>query len=189
LAGISLLLRDANPIVTAVGREHLDLHVNPGEVAITATTPVTHSNASAPPSLRTDATLPVCGGRILGHGTVVTIDEVAAFARTLPRTNEGLVRGQMKFRIGRIVYLALSRDGSTMGFAFPKELRDALIESDPERFTLPRPSDLRYHWVHVLLASIDEEEMRELVEDAWAFTVPKHVIEEYVASKYGDQSG
>jgi hypothetical protein len=116
---------------------------------------------------------------------VVTADEVCAFARTLPRTNEGFVRGQVKFRIGRIVYLALSRDGSTMGFAFPKELRDALIESDPEKFALPRQSDLRYHWVHVRLAAIDEDEMRELVEDAWAFTVPKRVIEEYVASARG----
>jgi hypothetical protein len=89
----------------------------------------------------------------------------------------------MKFRIGRIVYLALSRDGSTMGFAFPKELRDALIESEPEKFSLPRPSDLRYHWVHVRLAAIDANEMRELVEDAWAFCAPKRVVEEYMASQ------
>jgi hypothetical protein len=112
---------------------------------------------------------------------VVTVDEVRAFARTLPRSSEALVRGRVKFRIGRIVYLAFSRDGSTMGFAFPKELRDALIESEPEKFALPRPSDLRYHWVHVRLAAIDLDEMRELVEDAWAFCVPKRVAEEYAA--------
>ena len=120
---------------------------------------------------------------------MVTADDVCAFARTLPRTNEGLVRGQMKFRIGRIVYLALSRDGSTLGFAFPKYLRDALIESEPKKFSLPRQSDLRYHWVHVSLAAIDEDEMRELVEDAWAFTVPKRVVEEYLASVHGRRSG
>jgi hypothetical protein len=34
---------------------------------------------------------------------VVTIDEVRAFAITLPRSSEGLVRGRVKFRIGRIV--------------------------------------------------------------------------------------
>ena len=114
---------------------------------------------------------------------MVTIDEVRAVAMTLPRTSEGLVRGSVKFRIGRIVYLAISQDGSTMGFAFPKELRDALIESEPEKFSLPRASDLRYHWVHVRLAAIDADEMRELVEDAWAFVVPKRVAEEYVASR------
>jgi hypothetical protein len=89
----------------------------------------------------------------------------------------------VKFRIGRIVYLALSRNGSTMGFAFPKELRDALIESEPEKFSRPSESDLRYHWVHVRLAAIDADEMRELVEDAWAFVVPKRVAEEYVDAR------
>ena len=114
---------------------------------------------------------------------MVTIDEVCAFAITLPRSSEGLVRGRVKFRVGRIVYLSLSRDGSTMGFAFPKELRDALVESEPEKFSLPSASDMRYHWVHVRLAAIDADEMHELVEDAWAFCVPKRVVEEYVASR------
>jgi len=42
---------------------------------------------------------------------------------------------------------------------------------------------MRYHWVRVALAAIDEDEMRELVEDAWAFCVPKRVAEEYAASR------
>ena len=121
--------------------------------------------------------------RILVSTAVVTIDEVCAFARTLPRTNEGLVRGRIKFRIGRIVYLSLSRDGSTMGFAFPKEWRDALVEAEPEKFSLPGQGDMRYHWAHVRLAAIDADEMRELVEDAWAFCVPKSVAEEYAAAR------
>ena len=114
---------------------------------------------------------------------MVTVDEVRAVAGGLPRSSEGLVRGQVKFRIGRIVYLSLSRDGSTMGFAFPKELRNALVEGDPQKFSLPSQSDMRYHWVQVRLAEIDEEEMRELVEDAWSFCVPKRVAEEYAASQ------
>jgi hypothetical protein len=97
----------------------------------------------------------------------------------LPRSYEAFVRGRVKFRVGRIVYLAFARDETLMGFAFPKELRDALVESEPEKFLLPRESDLRYHWVVVRLDSIDEAEMRELVEDAWAMVVPKRVAREY----------
>jgi hypothetical protein len=115
---------------------------------------------------------------------VVTADEVREFARTLPRSSEAFVRDRVKFRIGRIVYLSFSRDGEVMGFAFPKDWRDALVESEPEKFSLPGQSDLRYHWVHVRLAAIDADEMRELVEDAWAFTVPKRVAEEYAASRH-----
>ena len=89
------------------------------------------------------------------------------------------MRGRVKFRIGRIVYLSFSRDGTVMGFAFPKEWREVLIGSDPEKFLLPRKSDLRYNWVCVRLAAIDVPEMEELVLDAWAFCVPKRVVEDY----------
>ena len=114
---------------------------------------------------------------------MVTVDDIRAVALTLPRTTEGFVRGQVKFYIGRIVYLAISRDRSTLGFAFPKEWRAALVESDPEKFSLPSQSDMRYHWVHVDLAAIEADEMRDLVEDAWAFVVPKRVAEEYAATR------
>ena len=114
---------------------------------------------------------------------MVTVEEIRALASGLPRSSEAFVRGQVKFRIGRIVYLSLSKDGSRMGFAFPKDWRNALIESEPEKFSLPSQGDLRYHWVHVRLDQIDADEMRELVEDAWAFTVPKSVAEEYAASR------
>ena len=114
---------------------------------------------------------------------MVTVDEIRAVAEALPRSSEGFVRGQVKFRIGRIVYLAISRDGSTMGFAFPKEWREALVEAEPEKFSLPSEHDMRYHWAHVRLDRIDADEMRELVEDAWAFCVPKSVAEEYAAKR------
>jgi hypothetical protein len=120
---------------------------------------------------------------------MVSVEDVRAIAAALPRTSEGLVRGSVKFRIGRIVYLAVSRDGSTMGFAFPKELRDALIESEPEKFSLPSKGDLRYHWVHVRLERIDADELRELVEDAWAFCVPKSVVDEYLSVIRGSGRG
>jgi hypothetical protein len=110
---------------------------------------------------------------------VVTIDEVRALAITLPRTTEAFVRGRVKFRVGRIVYLAFSRDETLLGFGFPKEWRDALVESEPEKFMLPRESDLRYNWAVVRLAAIDAEEMRELVIDAWAMVVPKKVSAPY----------
>jgi hypothetical protein len=114
---------------------------------------------------------------------LVTIDQVRAFAATLPRSYEAFVRGRVKFRVGRIVYLSFSRDGTVMGFAFPKEWRTALVEAEPDKFSLPSDSDMRYHWVHVSLAAIDEKEMLELVEDAWAFCVPDSVVAKYAAEE------
>jgi hypothetical protein len=110
---------------------------------------------------------------------MVTIDDVRSFALTLPRTTEALVRDRVKFRVGRIVYLALSRDETVMGFAFPKEEREALVRSHPDRFLMPDRSDLRYHWVQVRLDAIDATEMREMVLDAWRMVVPKRVATAY----------
>jgi hypothetical protein len=110
---------------------------------------------------------------------MVTAADVRAVALSLPRTEERLVRDQVKFRVGRIVYVALSRDETSMGFGFPKEERAALVAAQPEKFFLPIPSDLRYHWVEVWLDAIDHDEMRELVVDAWRMVVPKRVAAEY----------
>ena len=63
--------------------------------------------------------------------------------------------------------------------AFPKDWREALVSAEPDKFMLPRQSDLRYNWVVVRLAAIDEAEMRDLVLDAWAMVVPKRVAAEY----------
>jgi hypothetical protein len=111
---------------------------------------------------------------------LVTIAGVRRLAATLPRSAEALVGGRVKFRVGRIVYLAFSRDETVMGFAFPKEERDWLVGGSPDKFMQPSKSDLRYHWVLVRMASIDEREMHELVLDAWRMVVPKGVAAAYV---------
>ena len=110
---------------------------------------------------------------------MVDIDDVRSFALQLPGTTEALVRDRVKFRVGRIVYLAFSRDEAVMGFGFPKEEREALVAADPRKFLMPEPSDLRYQWVQVRLATIDATEMRELVLDAWRMCVPERVVEDY----------
>ena len=53
-----------------------------------------------------------------------------------------------------------------MGFFFPKEFREALVESEPDKFMLPGQSDMRFNWVHVRLSALGQAEMGELVVDA-----------------------
>jgi hypothetical protein len=118
---------------------------------------------------------------------MVTLDEVRSLATGLPRSTEALVRGRVKFRVGRIVYLAFSRDKTVMGFAFPKEWREALVASDPTKFGMPGSGDLRYNWALVRLEAIDAVEMRELVLDAWAMVVPKRVAAAFAESLDKDE--
>ncbi|HJR44559.1 MAG TPA: MmcQ/YjbR family DNA-binding protein [Actinomycetota bacterium] len=111
---------------------------------------------------------------------MVTIEHVRRVISGLPRSYEALVRDRVKFRVGQIVYLAFSRDETLMGFAFPKEEREALIASEPDKFLMPKPSDQRYNWVVVRLDAIDEDEMEEIVLEAWRMVVPKKVAAEHL---------
>jgi hypothetical protein len=104
---------------------------------------------------------------------MVTVDDVRELAAGLPRSYEVFVRGRVKFRVGQIVYLAFSRDETLMGFAFPREEREAALQTYPDKFVRPKPADLRYQWLVVRLAAIDRTELRELVFDAWRMVVPK----------------
>ena len=111
---------------------------------------------------------------------VATVETVRAIASQLPRSYEVLVRDRVKFRVGQIVYVAFSRDETTMGFAFPKEERQALVESEPDKFLMPGTSVLRWNWVVVRLDAVDDDEVRELVLDAWRMVVPKRVAAEHL---------
>jgi hypothetical protein len=106
---------------------------------------------------------------------MITVDNVRQVTESLPRAYEVVVRDQIKFRVGQIVFVAFSRDETVMGVGFPKEERAAMVEAEPDKFMLPRTSDMRYNWIHVRLDALDLDEMRELVLDAWRMCVPKKV--------------
>jgi hypothetical protein len=113
---------------------------------------------------------------------VATIEDVRAIARPLPRSYEVVVRDRIKFRVGRLVYLAFSRDETILGFGCPKEDRRALLSARPEVFLPPEPVDERYHWLQLRMAAIDRPELDEFIIDAWQLVVPKGVAAGYLAT-------
>ena len=112
---------------------------------------------------------------------MVTVDDVRRVAGPLPRSEEHLIRDRVKFRVGKIVYVAFSRDETVIGFGFPKEERDALVASQPDVFHLPDAVNLRFQWCQAWMATLDPAQMEELVIDAWRMCVPKKISAAYVA--------
>jgi hypothetical protein len=110
---------------------------------------------------------------------VITVDDVRECVADLPRSYEVVVHGRIKFRVGQIVWLAFSRDETVMGFAFPKEERHMLVDTEPDKFMLPGESDMRFNWVHARMDALEQGEMQELVLDAWRMVVPKKVWTAY----------
>lgn len=111
---------------------------------------------------------------------VATIEDVRRIALVLPRAYEALVGERVKFRVGRIVFASLSRDETLLGFGYPREERAALVASDPDKFLMPLPSDERYQWVRLRLTAVDEDELSELLIDAWRMCVPKKVAADHL---------
>ncbi|HEY3714913.1 MAG TPA: MmcQ/YjbR family DNA-binding protein [Jatrophihabitantaceae bacterium] len=110
---------------------------------------------------------------------MVTVDDVRSIAAELPGSYEVVVRDRVKFRVGRYVYIAFSRDETVMGFGYLRDERDALVASDPETFLPPDPVDVRYHWVQARMAALDTVQLRDLVVDAWRIAAPKRLSAEY----------
>ena len=109
---------------------------------------------------------------------MVTSDDVRRVGLALPRTYEAQVRGRWKLKVKQIVYVAFSRDELDMGFGFPQgRARRPGRRRDPETFFLPPTSDLRYQWVCAHLDRLDQDEMRELVTDAWRMCMPQMLHE------------
>ncbi len=113
---------------------------------------------------------------------MATVDDVRHLGSELERSYEVFVRGRLKFRVGSIVYVAFDLEETVMGFAFPKEEREALVGGDPSTFGMPSESDLRFNWVHARLAALDPGEARELVVEAWRMVVPRKVSRAYDAA-------
>jgi hypothetical protein len=108
--------------------------------------------------------------------------DVRQIAMSLPRTTENVVQDYTKYRIGRIVYAAVSPDEERLGFGFPKEERAGLIASEPDKFMMPVPSDERYNWVRARLPVLEADELRELLIDAWCMVVSKKTAASYLES-------
>jgi hypothetical protein len=104
---------------------------------------------------------------------VTDADAVRRVGLALPRVYEREVRGRWKLKVGQIVFVAFSRDEQDMGFGFPRAERDGLVAADPETFYLPGTADLRYQWVCARLDRLEDDEMRELVVDAWRMCTPR----------------
>ena len=116
---------------------------------------------------------------------MATLEDVRRIAMSLPRTTEHLIRDHVKFRVGSLVYAAVSADEERLGFGFPKDERAALVASEPAKFMMPERSDERYNWVRARLPVLDVDELRELLIDAWCMVVPKKVAASYLDSLEG----
>lgn len=110
---------------------------------------------------------------------MVTSDDIRAIVADLPRAYEVVVRDRVKWRVGRLVFVALSRDETVIGFGYPRDERETALAAEPGLFLPPAKSDERYQWLQARMSALDPDRLREIVVDAWAMCVPKSVAADY----------
>jgi len=105
---------------------------------------------------------------------MVTFERVRELALALPGVDEGTSYGTPAFKVRGKLFARLREDGTLMVKA-ELGVREALIETQPDRyFTTPHYAD--YPSVLVRLQHADEEELADLLTDAWLMVAPGRLI-------------
>lgn len=106
---------------------------------------------------------------------------VRQIVHRLPEVEERLTWDSATFRVrGRMFALLNPKEESVTVKAVPAEQR-ALLASDDQTFA-PASYTGRFGWVRVQLASVDPDQLYELLVEAWHRTAPKRVAAGYSGS-------
>ncbi|MGW7369304.1 MmcQ/YjbR family DNA-binding protein [Streptomyces sp. NPDC054841] len=109
-------------------------------------------------------------------------DDVRRIALSLPGAVEKLAWGMPTFRAGQggKIFASLDDDDQAIGVKCPKEDRDELIASEPDKFFIRRGHDDNYAWLRVRLGALeDDDELRAILLDSWRQAAPRKLLDAY----------
>ena len=103
-----------------------------------------------------------------------------AYAEALPEVTERPAWGMTCYRIRDKIFTSQDpHDPDSVGIAVDRGERAALIAAEPGKFHMRPGHDDGFNWMRVRLAAVDDDELRELVEDAWRLKAPKRLVKAY----------
>jgi hypothetical protein len=83
--------------------------------------------------------------------------------------------GQPAFKVRNKGFAYLSEDGTSLLLKALREEQEAMVAEDPDVYS-PSWVSGRFGWLAVDIAAADDQELRELVTEAWRLTAPKYLI-------------
>jgi hypothetical protein len=99
-------------------------------------------------------------------------------ALALPGVQEGVCFGTPAFYVRRKLMLRLSVDGEMLVVRFPKEKRAALIDDNPDVFSVT-DHYRNYPAVLVNLLAVNRELLGRMIEGAWRMQASRKLVSEY----------
>jgi hypothetical protein len=93
----------------------------------------------------------------------------------LPEVEEGKGHGRPAWRVRGKFVAGLWQDGETAVVKVDKGEKQLLMEAEPEIF-FETPHYEGWGYLLVRLSAISEDELAEVVEDAWRLAAPKRLV-------------
>jgi len=110
-----------------------------------------------------------------GETGPVTFDKVRMLALALPEVVEGTSYGTPAFRVGGTLFARLHQDGESLVIKIDNNERSMRMKAEPETFYIT-DHYFNYPWILVRLASVDLDDLRDLLEEAWRLSASKRLV-------------
>lgn len=83
--------------------------------------------------------------------------------------------GQPVFKVRNKSFAYMSEDGARLLLKALREEQEALVAEDPDVYA-PSWASGRFAWLDVTIDAADDQELRELVTEAWRLSAPKRLV-------------
>jgi hypothetical protein len=110
----------------------------------------------------------------------VTFAVARRLALALPGVTEGTSYGTPSFKVEGKFFFRIREDGGSLAVRIDFDTREALLQANPRAFFIT-DHYLAYPWILVRLTLVPEEDLRELLEDAWRRVAPQNLIDSYAS--------
>jgi hypothetical protein len=108
----------------------------------------------------------------------ITFEQVRSLALALPKVDEATSYGTPAFKVAGKLLARLHQDGESLVVKIDPEERAMRLKVEPKTFYIT-DHYLNYPWILVRIASVDLEDLRDLLEDAWRLTAPRRLLSEH----------
>jgi hypothetical protein len=103
---------------------------------------------------------------------------VRRFALALPEAVEQETWGTPTFRVRRKIFVMFAEEQREAWVKSTHDEQRALTQMDPDTFFVP-PYVGPSGWVGVRFRTVDRDELRELITEAWRMTAPKRLVDSF----------
>ncbi len=103
----------------------------------------------------------------------MTADDIRALALSLPEAGEQPHFERTSFRVRGKIFATLPPDGDLVVLKLPVEIKESLVQSDPEA-VIPLPGGWdRGGWTQIAIGGMETAKLADLIRLAWAQVAPK----------------